>query len=406
MLNLNQFISKRFAAPISGRFLSFARFVAFFGVMLGVIALLLSLAILYGFEKELRKSAVKFTSHVTLNTFNKQPIKDFSHIIELLNSKFPEIYNITPVIEREGLVKSSLHTDGVVLKSFDHDNDITNFSENIKIGEKTFSSNNAKEVIISNRLARKLGISCGDDIILYSILESSGGGISDSRIGKFSVIGIYETGMAQYDDVMIYLPFASAMDFFRFHENSATKLEIMLDDIEKSALTSQAIMDFLGYPYWTMTFYELHSSIFAWIELQKEPIPIILGLISIVAVLNIITTLLIGVVEKTHSIGILRTLGMKRSDIVSIFVLQGFRLGATGMILGATISLIFSYLQQNYAIIKLKGEIYFLDALPIYISQYHYLIVISISLVLILLSTIIPAIIASSIKPARALRFK
>lgn len=404
-MKLINYIASKFAKPNSGRFLHFARFVSFVSVMLGVMALLLSLAILNGFEKELRKSAVKFTSHITLNTFNKEPIENASQVIDLLRQKYPQIAGVSSVFEREGLVKTSVHTDGVLIKSFIPENDITNFASNIQKGKKTFSTDSSRELIIGRRLASKLGVECGEEIILYAI-NSTGSDMPDSRIGKFEIVGIYQTGMAQYDDVLVFMPHKTAGSFFRMPENSASKIEIILKDINIASDLSAKIMDDLGYPFWTLTFYELHSSIFAWIELQKEPIPLVLGLISIVAVLNIITTLLITVVEKTHSIGILRTLGMKQSQVIAIFVNQGLKLGVTAILSGAALALTFSYLQVNFKLIRLKGEIYFLDSLPIDISLVNYLIVMTLTFVLVLLSTIIPAYIASKLSPSNALRFK
>lgn len=404
-MNLINFISKRFSSNEQGRFLKFARAVSFVSVMLGVLALLLSLAILYGFESELKKSAVKFTSHITINTLNKEPIGNAGEIINLLKTKFTEIAAANPICEREGLIRSDLHTDGVLIKSFQPQNDINDFKKNIKFGKSSFSSDSAREIIIGTRLARKLGATAGSSIVLYAI-KSSNIGLPDSRVGKFKVVGLYQTGMAEYDESLVLIPLQAARVFFKMPENSASKIELMLNDINSSSRISKNVMDLLGFPFWTMTYYEIHTSIFAWIELQKEPIPLVLGIISLVAVLNIITTLLIMVVEKTHTIGILRTLGMKKFDIVKIFVSQGIRIGSYGMLCGAVLAFAFSILQQNYQLIKLKGEIYFLDALPIYISPLHYIVVLSISFLLILLSTIIPALIASGLKPVKAIRFK
>ncbi len=369
------------------------------------MALIISLAILSGFEKQLKKSAVKFTSHITIYNFNKEPIADYQNVGQRLTEKFDFIKKIEPVREREGLIKTKSHTDGVIIKSFDFNNDITNFAANIKRGKKSFSTDSSKELIVGERLIQKLGVDVGEDVVLYAIF-ARGEAIPDARIGKFKIVATYQTGMAQYDDALIFMPQQSSAHFFKMDETSCSKIELMVDNIENAGADSKAIMKFLGYPFWTLTYYELHASIFAWIELQKEPIPVVLGLIAIVAVLNIITTLLITVVEKTHTIGILRTLGMSSKSIVSVFVNQGLRLGLLGMAAGAALAFAFSVVQINFAVIKLKGEIYFLDALPIDISWQHYAIVLSLTFVLVLISTIVPAIIASRLKLIKALRFK
>jgi lipoprotein-releasing system permease protein len=189
-------------------------------------------------------------------------------------------------------------------------------------------------------------------------------------------------------------------------DNSAASVDIMLYDINTAAYVSKKMNLSLGYPYYAYTVFDLHSAIFAWIELQKAPIPLVLGLISIVAVFNIVTILLITVVEKTHSIGILRALGMPRNNIIRIFIIQGLSIGLVGTLLGCGIGLTVGLIQQHYQIFKLHGEIYFLDTLPVRFEAWHFITVISVSLVLSFLATLIPAFIAARIQPIRAIRFK
>ena len=191
-----------------------------------------------------------------------------------------------------------------------------------------------------------------------------------------------------------------------FLAGSKNKIEIFIKDINKASEVSQSVMGFLGFPYWTLTYYEIHSSLFAWIELQREPIPLVLGIISLVAMLNIITTLIITIIEKTRTIGILRTLGISKMGIIKIFAYQGFQVGLYGVAAGCVLSFLFCFLQQQYKFIHLKGEIYFLDSLPILISPVHYAVVASITFVLVVLASILPAVIAAKIKPVSSLRFK
>ena len=225
-------------------------------------------------------------------------------------------------------------------------------------------------------------------------------------IEKFRLKGIYETGMAQYDDIYVYIPFKKSASFFKMPENRASSIDIMLYDVNEAPAVAKNIEELLGYPYFCYTVYDLHKAIFTWIEYQKAPIPLVLGLISIVAVLNIITILLITVVEKTHSIGILRAIGMKKSGIISIFVFQGTTIGLIGTLTGCSLGFFLCWLQLHFSIIKLDGSVYFLDTLPIKLSLWHYEIVISISILLSVLATFIPSFIASKISPIRAIRFR
>ena len=386
--------------------MNFARGVALISVTLGTLALIISLSVLGGFDKMLKENAVKFTSHISTVTFNRKPIADYDGISAKLKYNFPDISGIMPVIEREGLISSKDYVEGVMIRGFQPDNDITQLKRNIMEGKFSFSSDRSKEIVIGKRLARKLNAGVGDIVVVYAMTETQMGTMGYPDINKFKIVGIYETGMAKYDDIAVFVPLKTANTIFRIPENSSTGFEIILDDINKAIPFTEKIQDFLGYPFFCLSVFVTHSSIFAWIDLQKEPIPIVLGLISIVAIFNIITILLITVVEKTRTIGILSTLGMNKREIMSVFILQGTTVGITGTIAGAIISLVLSLLQQNFHLITLKGDIYFLDTLPVLISLWNYLIVGGISIALSFLATLIPAYIAVRISPVRAIRYK
>jgi lipoprotein-releasing system permease protein len=405
--NLIKFIANRFSQSSKRqRFLNFARMIALISVMLGSMALVISLAVIEGFETKLRENAVKFTSHISIRSFRKSPMQNYPATISFLQKNIPQIKSVAPVIEREGLVRSKSYVEGILIRSFMPKYDITNLKANIIGGRFNFTSDTASEVIIGERLAKKLKTKVGDNIVLYTMKGQITEVLPDTRIDKFKVTGIYRTGMAQYDDIFVYIPVNTATNFFQLAENSATSYEVMLNNIDEAESVSKEIDRLLGFPYYSLTVFDIHKGIFAWIELQKQPIPLVLGLISIVAVLNIVTTLLIIVVEKIHSIGILRALGMNHRGILSIFVVQGLVIGITGTLIGCGIGFSVCWLQKTFEIIKLQGEIYFLDVVPIHFSLWHYELVIGISCLMSFVATLIPSLIAVRISPLKAIRFK
>jgi lipoprotein-releasing system permease protein len=373
---------------------------------LGSLAILVSLAVLGGFEKMLNENAVKFTSHIKIKGFGLRAIPDFEEKIKVLKSNLPEISNAYPILERESLISSKEFVDGIILEGV-NDSFKSQVKNNIIKGEFSFSDKNSKEIIIGKKLADKLNVDLGGEVIIYTIKDYSKKDFSFPEVNKFKVKAIYETGMAQYDDLIVYVPYATAGAILKLPENYATSIEIILNDVSKVRSIQDKIETLIDYPYnFTSNFYELHSSIFAWIEIQKEPIPLVLGLISIVAIFNIITILLITIVEKTKSIAILRTLGLGRRSILQIFMMQGLKIGLKGVIIGSSIAITFSILQLNFKLIKLQGSIYFLDSVPIEINWLHYLLVFIFTLTITIIATITPALIALRIKPAQALRFK
>ncbi len=400
-------IARRFSQ--SGRrrrFLNFARTVALLSVLLGSMALIISLAVLEGFDTELRKQAINFRSHITITAFNNSVLKNYQENIEIMKEKIGGIKNVSPIIEREGLVRSEKYFEGIIIRGIKKEYDFSKIENNMTKNRMIFPSDTAKSVLIGKRLADKLEVKVGDKLILYTIERDQSRGLPSTHISRFTVSGIYSTGMAQYDDIYVFMPFKTARKFFRLPKNTITTYEVDVTNLDNIDIIAAKIEETLGYPHYARTVFDIHRSIFAWIELQKEPIPIVLGLISIVAVLNIITTLLITVVEKTGSIGILRALGMNNRNILSIFIYQGISIGTLGTLTGSAIGFLVCYIQQKFGIIKLEGDIYFLDTLPIEFSVWHFVIVISVSIALAFLATLIPSFIAVRISPLRAIRFK
>lgn len=402
-MNLTQFITSHFWQTKNRRFISFAKYFSLFSIIIGVIALLLSLAVLEGYDKTLRSNAIKFTSHIIIQPFNRNLIADYNHLINVTQKYSSAIKNIYPINQSEALIKNKEYTEGIGLRGVKS----IYLNDRVKsiIVDGDYNIINKKAIVIGYRLAKRINANVGDSVHLFFLKSNNLENVS-YKAGKFLVAGIFQSQMAQYDDLIVYADFDLVQQFMGIDKNQATNIELMVDDVTKADKLGSELEKYLGYPYYSLTVFDLHRSVFSWIELQKEPIPIILGLISIIAAFNIITTLLILILEKMRQIGILRSLGMTKKQIVSLFVFAGVRLAMFGLTIGAAISLLLSILQKEFGIIRLNGDIYFLDVLPISINPKHYLVVILITFVLSLLATIIPSIIASRVKIVNALRFK
>jgi lipoprotein-releasing system permease protein len=402
-----RFISDRISKSSKRqKFLNFTLAVSLSSVMLGCMALILSLAILEGFEKTLHDSAVRFTSHITITSFNKEPLPDYEGTIKKLSDNFDEIVAIEPISEREGLIKSSTITEGISIRGIIPEKNITGMKNFIVEGSFEFSDSAAHEVIIGKRLADKLEVGKGDEIAILTMKTQSMFGLPEPKVEKYKVTALYNSGMVQYDDILVFIPYNRALKLFDMPQGSASSYQVMLKKMELAPSLVDTVESFLRYPYFALTVYNYHGSIFSWIEIQKEPIPIVLGLISIVAVLNIITSLLITIVEKTNTIGILRAIGLDNRKVLAIFVYKGFSIGFKGTAAGLLLAYILSFIQKNYSIIRLKGEIYFLDVLPIEIVAEHYVIVAAVSMLLAVVATLIPAFIAVKVTPLKAIQFK
>lgn len=389
----------------SGGFLNFTRIVAGAGVALGSIALIVSLATLEGFKTHLFDRATQFASHLTITSFNDMILPNAAQTMMRLKKEFPEIVKTYKFVDRDGLIRSNDYVEGVRVRGITSEYFKDKLGETEFSGDRSFVEKNERRIAVGKRLAQKLKVGVGDDIVVMSTKDPARG-LSNPRIGKFKIAGIYETGMAQYDDVYVYATFAAAGEFFELNPADATTYEAILSDPKQARRLGGDLERFLGYPYYVLSVFDLHSALFAWIELQEKPIPIVLGLISAVAVMNIITALFISVVEKSRAIGVLRAIGLGKRGVGAIFTVQGLTIGTGGTIAGCALALAFCVLQQNFGLISLKGEIYALDYLPVKISFWHYAVVIGTSVALSYLATTIPARAAMRTSPARIIRFK
>jgi len=228
--------------------------------------------------------------------------------------------------------------------------------------------------------------------------------VNTPDVKKFNVVGIYESTLREYDDVLLYTDLKDAQKMFNTGSN-VSGIEVMVKDIDKIKETTDRIKKVLGYPFYARSVFQLFKGLFTWVELQKKPIPIVLGLITIVAAFNIIGFLLMIVLEKTETIGILKSLGSTDLDVIKVFFYQGMFIAIIGIIIGNVAGYGVCLLQLNYNIIKLP-EIYYMDHVPILINWSAGVLITVVALVLSFLVTIIPSYLASRLSPVTSLRFK
>ncbi|MDX1702524.1 MAG: FtsX-like permease family protein, partial [Melioribacteraceae bacterium] len=240
---------------------------------------------------------------------------------------------------------------------------------------------------------------------VFSLNNDSPPSISNlPLVEQFKLIGIYESGMAEYDDIHAYINFSTAADFFEL-ENEVTGYNINLINPEKIDNTKLFLSDILSYPFYVRSFKDINKHIFTWLELQQKPVPIVLGLIIIVAVFNIVGAVLMLIVQKTSAIGVLRSMGVNSRQILQIFLIQGLGLALIGIVIGNFLAITLSYIQNEFKLIKLPEEIYYLSSVPININLEIYFLISLLGLLLSLITSLIPSYIASRIQPLTAIKF-
>ncbi|MDP2885625.1 MAG: ABC transporter permease [Ignavibacteria bacterium] len=386
-------------------FISFITFIAVIGVTLGVAALIITLSVLGGFEHTIKENVISFTAHLQLISFQNQLLPNPNKTMEVVLSEYPEIKSIAPYLSREGMIRSASTTDGVLIKGIDPRNDIsaakTRMVDGLYILEPR--ERGVEGIILGRRLAQKLEVRVGDRVLLMS-LGGSSVTLSQTRVMQFEVRGLYETGMAEYDETYIYVNLKNAQRLFAVGP-MVSGFDILVHDLDSLENIAQRLPERLGYPYYARTTYQMNRNLFTWIELQKKPIPIIIGLIIIVATVNIIGTLLMMVMEKGKEIGILRALGTDRKKLTGIFLAQGMFIAIVGVILGNGIAFLLCWLELHYRIISLPSGIYFMSHVPIDLNPINFLLVSLLALLMCFLSSIIPSRIAARCDPIRIIKF-
>jgi lipoprotein-releasing system permease protein len=404
-MSVTLFIALRYLTSRRDRgFISFITFFAVIGVMLGTAALILALSILDGFERTIKENLVKFTAHMQIIGFGGNMLPHPDSSIALVKATFPQVKAIAPFVSREAMIRSSIDIDGVVVKGIEPTNDISPLQSSLLMGSYWLGeSSEGQTIIIGKRLADLLEVGVGDHVLLFAL-----GGItlslSQARIMQFVISGIYETGMADFDGNYVYVHITNARRLFQV-EDVVTGYDVLVHDLDSLARLAQEIPVALGYPHYARTMYQMHRNLFTWVDLQKELIPIILALIILVATVNIVGTLLMMVMEKSHDIGVLKTLGGTRKTLRIIFVYQGMFIGAMGTALGNILAYVLAIAEVKYRFIALPSGIYNMTHTPIELSAINFIVVSVVALGLSWACSVIPAKIAARLDPLTILRF-
>ena len=403
---VSMFIALRYLRSRRHRgFVSFITLIAVVGVTLGVAALIITLSVLSGFERTIKENVVSFTAHMQLIAFQNQLLSNPTQAMQLVKSRYPEVLEMAPYLSREGMIRSAAATDGVLIKGVDPKNDISAAKQRLVEGAYRLGvrEKGVEAIILGRRLAQKLEVHVGDRILLLS-LGGSSLSLSQTRVMQFEVMGLYETGMADYDETYVYVNIRNAQRLFAVGP-MVSGFDILVTDLDKLGSLARQIPEELGYPYYARTTYQMNRNLFTWIELQKKPIPIIIGLIVVVATVNIVGTLLMMVMEKSKEVGILRAIGTNRKKIMHIFLIQGMFIGVLGTIFGNVLAFVLCWLEMKYSVISLPAGIYYMTHVPIDMNIASFAIVSALTLIMCFLSSLIPSRLAANRDPVRMIRF-
>ncbi|MCE1189495.1 MAG: ABC transporter permease [Ignavibacteria bacterium] len=384
---------------------SFFSFIVIIGIAIGAAALIISLTVLNGFEHVLRDRLINLDSHILVYAYRGSNLPAVDLVIPQIKKHLGNnLVKASPIIEKTILIGKGKKRDGVQLRGIRPD--YFQGRPSIKLCEGSLTPN-GHGIVIGKHLAERLFIKLGDRVSVFSLKYNA---LPDAKnppvFEQFTVTGLFESGIARFDDEVVYTDLAVVSDLFGYTKAEATGIELRLQSTDNLNAITSSLADVLPSPYRAVSIYRLYSNIFAWIELQKKPIPIILGLIILVAVFNVISVTLMLVLEKSGAIGILRTMGTKRRVIGSIFLFQGVYLSIIGILVGNLLAFFACWLQMKYNIITLPANVYFTSRVPMLPSAQIYLEVSLAAFFMSIFVSVVPAYIASKFSPVTTLRFQ
>ena len=384
-------------------FISFIGYLGMLGLALGVAALILTLSIMRGFRNEVELKLSSLDGHVRIRNVagSSAPLPD--SLLAAIAGQ-PEVTAVTPFIAQHALGRNGQLSDGMLLLGMEWDQlgASLNIGGYLTAGEVP-AGGDRKRIILGAKLAQSLRVAPGDRLHLFDITYMLGQ--QGLRGGAYTVAAIYRSGMIEYDQQLAFVSLQDAQELFALPEQPANAM-ITLTDKDLADPFAARLESEIGYPYFLTTWRERHANLFAWLSGQQMPILIVFGFIAFVALINILSTLTLVVVEKVRDVGILRSIGFSRGQIRRIFLYQGGIVGLAGSLSGTALAVVLGLLQTRYHLIALDADIYFMDYLPVQWTWQAFVGIPLIALLLSLLAAAFPSIKAARILPAEALRYE
>ena len=389
-------------------FISVIAVISVVGVMVGVMALIVVLSVMNGFRADLMSKILGVNSHLLIFSYGGG-FKSYDKVAEAV-SKIDGIVATTPFIYGQVMVDHMGSVSGAVLRGIETRSaaQVIEIGQMIKKGRLSsldHTHDGLPAIIIGSELAKQIGARPGN---ILTMVSPQGrltplGRIPNSR--KYRITALFDSGMYEYDSSMVYVSLKESQDLLAMPDR-ATGIEVKVTDIYDTKRIGEAIKEKIGYPYWTKDWREMNRSLVAALKLEKMTMFVILTMIVLVGALNIISTLVMVVMEKTRDVAILRAMGASAKSIMAIFMFQGLLVGLVGTLAGLISGLGICHLLAKYQFIKLPSDIYYISTLPVKVEPLDVVFVALSAIVISFLATIYPSRHASRLNPVEALRYE
>ncbi len=385
-------------------FISLITLLSVAGVTVGVMALIVVIAVMSGFEADLKDRILGVESHLVV--LRHGPFTEYRSVLEKVDDT-AGVVAATPFVYSQVMLRTASGASGAVLRGIDPESAgrvIRNIKPEVLAAMARSEGDPAPAIVLGKELARSLGVVRGDSLYVISprgFLSPAG---HVPAMKRFTVAGLFASGMYEYDGSLAYVSLAEAQRLLRMGD-AVTGIEVRVDDIYRAGKIGKTISNLLGFPYWTRDWMQMNRNLFSALKLEKTVMFIILVLIVLVAAFNIASTLIMMVMEKTRDIAILKAMGASNKSIRRIFVFNGMIIGTVGTVLGVSLGFLACFLLDRYKFIELPGDVYYITTLPVRLEMLDVALIAAAALVICFLATLYPARQAARMDPVEAILY-
>jgi lipoprotein-releasing system permease protein len=397
-------------------FISIITVISIAGVAVGVLTLIVVLAVMSGFEKTIKEKILGTQAHLVVLKASQQGMDHYGELIQQVE-QVKGVVSATPFIYTEVMLSSESNVTGGVIKGIDPDRvgKVTELAHNMKAGrlQDLKEEGDSPGIILGVELAKQLGMSINDPVQVISPLGTITPMGMMPKMKRFRVVGIFHSGMYDFDTKFAYISIDSAQKFLNMGSR-VTGIEVKSDNIYQVKEIGKEIRKKLGFPFWTKDWIEMNRNLFSALKLEKIAMFILLVLIVLVAAFNIISTLIMVVMEKHKDIAILKSMGASSMGILKIFIIEGGVIGLVGTALGTIVGLamafnldkIVAFLENLFGFKILSPDVYYIEKFPSQVNPLDIAVIVTTSILISLLATLYPSWRASKLDPAEALRYE
>jgi len=404
-LNFELFFAKKIIKGDKNSFSKPIIRISIVAITLGIAMMTLSLSIVGGFQEEIEKKVIGFGSHIQITNYQSKGI--FEHKPISKNRPFypsldtvEGIRHIQVFANKAAILKTDENNFGVVIKGVSDDYDWSFFKQYIKQGKapKLDGIEKSNELLISEFIANKLNLKLGDELLLYFVQQPP-------RLRKLKISGIYNTGLGEMDEKMVIADIRHIQKLNGWDKNQVGGFEVLIDNMDELDKMDEYVYQQLDYDLTSISIKDARMDIFNWLELQDINVVIIIGLLILVCGIDIISALLILILERTSTIGVLKAMGAKNKSIRKIFIYNATYLIVMGLFFGNLLGIGISLLQLEFGFMTLPQEAYFIDKVPIKLDYMNLILLNLGTLLSCMLMLVVPSNIVAKISPVRAIRF-